>query len=204
MSLLIHLHIMLLILSHLHMLTVCLTPPRLCYRGKSFWQRSNRIGKSARRMMLLYYILPTQLRDKLPAVRIALHVFVWALRRLDGQVHCYDKAVDLGILPGSRVLDPEIVASANCDLIKGLVLLEGCLPISHLKPSMHHFVHYGEYTATHGLLRFYWMFFFERYNYLMKTLVRDQNKKLLIHCACWLTFCRRDRYETKKTLCQVW
>lgn len=156
---------------------------RLCYRGQSFWVRCNRIGKAARRILLLNYILPTQLRDKLPAFRIALHKFVWALRRLDGQVYCYDKAVECRILPGSRVLRPEDVASANPDLIQGLVLMEGCLPIGHLKPSMHHFVHYGEYTATHGSLRWVWMMYFERYNYQMKSLVCDHATFVYVCCV---------------------
>ena len=157
------------IVSHIFVNFLC--GCRLCYREKSFWKRSNRIGKAKRKLLLLYYILPTQIRDKIPAVRTAIHKFVWSLRRLDGQVHSYEKAVSLGILPGSRVMDPTIAAKAGHDLIQSLVLLEGCLPVSHLKPSMHHFVHYGEYTESHGCLRWFWMMFFERFNLLMKTLV---------------------------------
>ena len=108
-------------------------------------------------------MLPTQLRDKLPAVRTALLKIIWALRRLDGQVHSYDTAKYLGILPGSRSIRHDNIDQVTGDLIKGLVLLEGCLPISQLNQALHHLVHYGEYTKTHGLLRWFWMFFFERF-----------------------------------------
>ena len=113
--------------------------------------------------MLLLFILTTQLRDKLPSVRVALNKIVWALRRLDGQVYCYHDAKNkLGILPGSRVIDPKIIVSAHCDLIIGLCLLEGCLPIEHLNPALHHLVHFAQYTKTHGCLRALWMMYFER------------------------------------------
>lgn len=112
--------------------------------------------------MLLYYILPTQLRGHVPALREALCVFVWVIRRLCGQVHSYEMAQVLGILPGSRTLDKTILPKVHNDLILGLSLLEGCLPVSHLNPGMHHFVHYAEYSQTHGLLRLFWMYYFER------------------------------------------
>ena len=55
---------------------------KLYYRGASFWTKPNRLWKVRRKITLLYYILPTQLRDHLPALRHALNVFVWAMRRL--------------------------------------------------------------------------------------------------------------------------
>ena len=113
-------------------------------------------------MTLLYYILPTQLRDHVPAVHKATNLFVWAIRRLDGQVHSYEMAVTLGIVPGSHTIDKRELRKIHSDLILGLSLLVGCLPESHLKPGVHHFVHYVQYTETHGCLRLYWMFYFER------------------------------------------
>ena len=135
---------------------------RLYYRGCSFWVKTSRICKTARKITLMYYILPTQLRDQIPAVRIALHEFVWAMRRMIGQVHSYHTAKRLGLLPGSRSVRHDVVDSAQRDMLKALVLFEGCLPISHLNPAMHHFVHYGQYTKSHGCLRSYWMMSFER------------------------------------------
>lgn len=115
-------------------------------------------------MTLLLFILCTQLRDMVPAVREALTTFVWALRRLDGQVHSYNTYVkNLGVVPGSRTINKSEVAKIHSALIKGLSLLEGCLPVSHLNPAMHHFVHYAVYTLTHGCMRLYWMMCFERY-----------------------------------------
>ena len=55
---------------------------KLCYNGASFWTKPNRLWKARRKITLLYFILPTQLRDHVPAVRHALNVFVWAMRRL--------------------------------------------------------------------------------------------------------------------------
>lgn len=113
--------------------------------------------------MLLWYMLVTQIRDMVPALREAVNVFVWALRQLDGQVYCLQKANALGILPGSHALDKRVLNRVEKQLIHGLCLLEGALPISHLNPGLHHFVHYARYTSTHGLLRTFWMYSFERF-----------------------------------------
>ena len=113
-------------------------------------------------IMLLQYILLTQIRDLKPGIRNAFEKFVWALRRLDGQVHSFNNAEMHGILPGSRTIDKRNIADMHKDLVCGLAMLEGCLPISHLNPGLHHFVHYAEYTLTHGCLRSYWMMCFER------------------------------------------
>ena len=79
--------------------------------------------------MLLHYILLTQLRGLVPELREALTVVLWALRRLIGQVHSFDTATNLGILPGSRTVDKREIRNAHSDLIKGLSLLEGYVPI---------------------------------------------------------------------------
>ena len=113
--------------------------------------------------MLLQYILATQLRGFVPALRKAIQVFVWALRRLEGQVHSFETARNLDILPGSRTVDKRKIKEIHSDLIRGLCLLEGCLPLSHLNPALHHFSHYGQYTLTHGSLRIFWMMCFERW-----------------------------------------
>ena len=72
--------------------------------------------------MLLYFILATQLRDRLPRLRVALFKVIWALRRLDGQVHSYEEAKELGILAGSHTLDPAEIEQIHVDLIIGLRL----------------------------------------------------------------------------------
>ena len=106
--------------------------------------------------------LPVLLRDQVPRLRKAITLLATALRRLDGQIYSYEGAKAMGILPGSRAINREEIDSIQRDLVISLVLLEGCFPIGHLIPSTHHFVHYAEYTKTHGILRSYWMMAFER------------------------------------------
>lgn len=147
---------------------------RLHYEGCSFWIKPGRLWKTCRKIVLLLFLLCSQLRDMIPAMREALNSFVWALRRLDGQAVSYDEAKRLGILPGSRALKKSSIKGIHRDLVRGLCLLNGCGPESHLKPNLHHFVHYGRYGSTHGLfLRDLSMVVFERYNKYMKGLVRD-------------------------------
>ena len=96
-------------------------------------------------------------------MRTALYVFVWAMRRLSGQVYSYNRANDLGILPGSRCIAKRNIKGIHKDVVRGVSLLEGCTPISHLNNALHHFVHYGQFTLFLGILLWYWMMSFERY-----------------------------------------
>ena len=126
------------------------------YRGASFWSKPSRMWKSHRKYRLFLFILPVLLRDKLPRLRVALLLLISALRKLDGQVHSYQTVTrKMGILPGSRSLKHADVDSISDDLIRALVLLEGCVPIGHLIPVLHHVVHYGQYAKSHGMLRIY-------------------------------------------------
>ena len=134
----------------------------LFYEGASFWQKPSRMWKSRRKYRLLLFILPVLLRDVVPRLRNAIVLLVSALRRLDGQVYSYERAKSLNILPGSRAIKHVEIKAMTDDLIRALVLLEGCVPVSYLIPSMHHLVHYGEYAKSHGILRMYWMMAFER------------------------------------------
>lgn len=135
---------------------------RIAYRGFSFWKKTNRLWKTRRKIMLLYYVLPTQLRDQVPQLRVAIHAFVWAMRQLEGQVHSCQTANRLGILPGSRTVRKQDMGKLHNNLVRALCLFEGCLPVSHINPAMHHFAHYAMYTKSHGSLRLYWMMVFER------------------------------------------
>ena len=135
----------------------------LYYRGASFWTKPSRMWKSRRKYRLLLYVLPVLLRDQLPRLREALLLLSWALRRLEGQVHSYDKCKEMGILPASFALKKDEINQTGVDLLRSLVLLEGCTPLSWLLPSIHHFVYYGKYAKTHGILRAFWMMAFERY-----------------------------------------
>ena len=144
----------------------------LYYDGCSFWKKKTVLWKTLRKIVLFLYVLATQLRDQVPRLRTALFLLVRALRKLDGQVHCYDDAVQKGILPGSRTVEPDELDDIHADIILGLCLLEGCLPVDHLNPGLGHVKHLAQYTSTHGLLRILWMMFFERYATCMIVLVQ--------------------------------
>ena len=135
----------------------------LYYQGASFWKKPSRMWKSRRKYRLLLFVLPVLLRDVVPRLCTAIVLLASALRRLDGQVKSYEMAKSLGILPGSRAINHTEIDAIGKDLIRALVLLEGCVHVTYLIPSMHHLVHYGEYAKTHGILRIYWMMAFERY-----------------------------------------
>ena len=118
--------------------------------------------KSRRKYRLLYFILVTQLRGKVKKIHAALLLFVWVMRRLDGQVHSFEQAASLGILPGSRSVVKDGFDGMHVSMILSLSLFEGAIPPSFLKPGVKHFCHYVGYTTTHGLLRILWMMAFER------------------------------------------
>ena len=164
----------------------------LYYRGASFWKKPSRMWKSRRKYRLLLFFLPVLLRDQLPRVRKPIILLSSALRRLDGQVYSYERAKELGIMPGSRTIKREELDSIHRDLVIALVLIEGCFPVGHLIPSTHHVVHYVEYTKTHGILRSFWMMAFERYNKYIKNLVQDMYQaevhlsgKVTVDSACY-------------------
>jgi len=135
----------------------------LPYRGASFWEKPSRMWKCRRKYRLFLFFLPVLLRDQVPRLRKAIVLMAWALRRLDGQVNSYARALKLGILPGQHALRRTIIDEIGRDLTRALVLLEGCVPIGYLIPSIHHLSHYVMYAKTHGILRWFWMMAFERY-----------------------------------------
>jgi len=146
----------------------------LYFDGDSCWQKPGRMWKARRKYRLLLFILPTQLRDQLPALRDALMLFVWSLRRLLGQKCSYEFATGtLGILPGSSFLVKKLLPTIHRELVKGLSLFEGATPIDDLPPISHHFIHYGDFTPTHGILSILWMMGFERYIKYLKEHVRN-------------------------------
>lgn len=123
-------------------------------------------------------ILPTCLRDYVPAVHQALLTLLYGLRRLDGQVISQAEAVRLGVVPGSHILNKRSLTRVYKDIIRGLVMLEGSLPACHLNPLLHRFVHYSSQTAMFGCLRWFAMYAFERYNKRIKNLVRNAKTPL--------------------------
>ena len=146
---------------------------KVCSKGFSFWKKTDRCWKSAHKSYIFLVLLPTCLRGFVPAVHKALLVLIYALRRLDGQVVSAAEASRLGIEPGSHCLDKMAIKEAGKALVLGLVLLEGCLPCSHLNPALHHLVHYSYMVTYVGALRWFSMFSFERNNKKVKNLARN-------------------------------
>jgi hypothetical protein len=98
-----------------------------------------------------------------------------------------DKARELGIQPGSRSLRHDAVDRFARHLVRGLALLEGCFPISQLNPLLYHLLHYGRFTQSHGILRWYWMFPYERFNKHMKDLCRNTQKPMATMAQSYMT-----------------
>lgn len=146
----------------------------LYYEGKSFWTSPGHMWKARRKFRLLLFMLVTQLRDQVPMFRDALMLFVWAMRRLVGQVCSYEFASrTLGILPGSQFLFKVLLPRILRDMVQALSLFEGCMPIDFIKPIQHHFVHYPDSTIIFSLLEILWIVGFERYNKYLKEHVRN-------------------------------
>ena len=99
--------------------------------------------KACHKNYILMVILPVVLRGFVPALLNALLMVVHALRRLAGHVISQDEAEQIGAAPGARVLHKRDLAALKMELLFGLVLLEGCLPVAKLNPALHHLVHYA-------------------------------------------------------------
>ena len=92
-----------------------------------------------------------------------------------GQVASFEYAKKLGILPGSVFVIKALINQFGGDLRRALSLIEGCIPIDHLKPAFHHYVHYAEFTAKLTIAEILWMMGFERYNKHLKNHVHNSN-----------------------------
>jgi len=60
-------------------------------------------------------------------------------------------------------------------LIEALAMIEGSIPPSTLKPSLHCVGHYPDHALLYGLLRIYWMMVFERYNKFIRDLCYNKH-----------------------------
>ena len=126
---------------------------KLHRRGKSFWLKPKHCWKRKHKLTIFLVFLPTLLRDLVPEVHRAILKMVFALRRLDGLVISINEAKRIGVLPGSHVLPKGIIDSVTEDLILGIIMLEGCLPLTLLNTTLHHLLHFGEQTSANGCLR---------------------------------------------------
>ena len=151
---------------------------KLCKKGHSFWTHSDRMWKCSHKFYILMAILPTCLSGFVPRVHRAIICIVTALARLFGSVISAAEADQRGLERGARVLEKVSLFGLREELTRGLVLLEGCFPLAHLNPAMHHFVHYVMQTADNGILGWVSMFSFERNNKRIKGLIRNSQHPL--------------------------
>ena len=146
--------------------------------NQTFWTHSDVMFKSVHKYYILMVLLPTLLHGFVPAVHTAILMIVYALRRLNGQVVSQAEAVHLGVEPGSPVIKKTSIPHLREALIRGLVLLEGCLPVATINPNTHHLVHYAPQTQRVGILGWFAMWAFERHNKKIKSLVRNARHTL--------------------------
>ena len=123
-------------------------------------------------------LLPTCLRDFVPAVHWALLSLIFVLRQLDGQTLSKFEAQRKRILPGSRAVQKKRLARLQLEMIQALTLTEGCLPACHLNPLLHRFLHYVSQTGKKGRLGWFAMWVFERLNKKIKNHVRNRAQPL--------------------------
>jgi hypothetical protein len=147
---------------------------KLAWKGYSFWMKTDRIWKAKHKILCLLTVLPTCLRGFVAAAHLAIVYIVDALKQLDGQFIATHEAMQLGVSPhDSPIVDESAIKAVGRQLLKGLVMLEGSFPVSHLNPALHHLVHYAVETARVGSLVWVSMNSFERNNKRMKGMVRS-------------------------------
>jgi len=151
---------------------------KVCNKTASFWTKPNLMWKAKHKSYILMVLLPTLLEGYITKVHTAILMVVNALRHLDGLVVSVSEARRLGVEPGSHVIGKACVPYWRQVLLRGLVLLEGSLPVAALNPIMHHFAHYGEQTGESGILRWFAMWAFERNNKCVKGMVRNRRYTL--------------------------
>lgn len=146
--------------------------------GYSFFKKSIRMYKSRHKVFILLVLLSTVLRGFTPALHMGVVTLVDAIRQLQGQVACDKVAKRLGIRPGSRFLERRRLTRLQRQVVRGLIMLEGSMPACHLNPLLHRLVHYVFITAVFGLMWWFAMWGFERYNKHIKKLIRNKQLPL--------------------------
>ena len=122
----------------------------------SFINRAG-IWRSANKLIAFLVLLVPALRGLVPKFRSGLRSLIWGIRILEGQTISVNEADALGIDRGFTVLKKEMTALAKKLIIEGLSMIEGCVPISLIKPAIHCLCHYADGADLWGLLRLLWM-----------------------------------------------
>lgn len=125
---------------------------RVIKDGKSFLNYCAATSKSIKKHIMLIRILPTVLRGFVQSVRRALRSLILGWRMLEGQVHSYNECKRLGIEPGARSLNPDVIPTAKKVLVEGVSMTTGAVPPSTIVPCLHLLTHFGDQTALFGIL----------------------------------------------------
>ena len=120
--------------------------------GKSFLNSCAATCKTSKKHLALFVILPTVLRGFTRPLRRGLRFCVLGWRLLEGQVYSFNECMRLNVEPGSRVLDPAVIKSADTFIVKGLAMTTGAVPPSTLVPYLHILGHYALMAMLFGIL----------------------------------------------------
>ena len=88
------------------------------------------------------------------------------------------RAIVAGVEPGSRPLYKPDIDQAAVLVAEGLSMLEGAMPVSTVPPAAHTLTHYAEAAKTRGVLKWYLLMGFERFNKHIKNSVKNTNHPL--------------------------
>ena len=88
-------------------------------------QKSGSTWRTAQKLTALLCILPTALRDFVPAVRKGFSKVIWGLRILHGRCINGNEAVQMHVQAGNRPIPDSDVAAADKMIIEGFAMLEG-------------------------------------------------------------------------------
>ena len=174
-------------------------PPSTTLQHTPFPQKSGRVWRTSEKLTALLVILPTVLRGFVPAVRKGLNKVILGLRILQGRCVNGTEAAKMRVHQGDRPIKDEDIAEAESLIIEGLSMLEGtstisfplplslftchylpagCTPIDLVPPVVHCFVHYGDGADRFGVLLWYMLACFERFNKKIKNLVGNATHPL--------------------------
>ena len=168
--------------------------------GAGFIKNLNRARRISQKLLAFLVLLPTVLQDYVPELREGIRKFVLGLKILEGRCLNARECVEHNVEIGSRPLFPGDLEKAETLIIEGLSMLEGkyqytcaakdliyytiirphtgITPIESTPPVSHVFVHYPELAKLFGVLKWYWLMVFERFNKKIKSLVGNKNHPL--------------------------
>ena len=76
-------------------------------------------------------------------------------------------------MPGSRTFDKNMIPKIRQLIVTGVAMITGSVPPSTIVACLHLLIHYADHTQLFGILKWYWMMTFERYNRFVKNMCRN-------------------------------